>query len=51
MGGLDEPALKKLLNLGDDHHVVMMIGAGERADNGIYHEQFRFDYDQHVKHV
>ena len=51
MGGLDEPALKRLLGLGDDHHVVMMIGAGERSDTGIYHEQFRFDYDQHVKHV
>lgn len=51
MGGFDEPALKKLLKLGDDHHVVMVIGAGERADNGIYNAQFRFDYDQHVKHV
>lgn len=51
MGGFDEPALKKLLKLGDQHHVVMMIGAGERADNGIYHSQFRFDYDQFVKRV
>lgn len=51
MGGFDEPALKKLLKLGEHHHVVMMIGAGERADNGIYHSQFRFDYDQFVKEV
>ena len=51
MGGVDEPALKKLLGLGDDHHLVMMIGAGERAENGIYNSQFRFDYEQHVKHV
>ncbi|WP_011960941.1 nitroreductase family protein [Psychrobacter raelei] len=51
MGGFDEPALKKLLKLGNHHHVVMMIGAGERADNGIYHSQFRFDYDQFVKEV
>jgi len=51
MGGFDEPALKKLLKLSDHHHVVMMIGAGERADNGIYHSQFRFDYDQFVKRV
>ena len=50
-GGFDEPALKKLLKLGNHHHVVMMIGAGERADNGIYHSQFRFDYDQFVKEV
>lgn len=51
MGGFDEPAMKKLLGLGDDHHVVMMIGAGERADNGIYHSQFRFDQQQSVYYV
>ena len=51
MGGFDEPALKKLLHLSDHQHVVMMIGAGERADNGIYHSQYRFDYEQFVKHV
>lgn len=51
MGGFDEPAMKRLLNLSDDHHVVMMIGAGKRADNGIYSEQFRFDYAQFVHHV
>lgn len=51
MGGFDEPALKRLLKLGKHHHVVMMIAAGERADNGIYHSQFRFDYDQFVKEI
>lgn len=51
MGGFDEPAMKKLLGLGDDHHIVMMIGAGARADNGIYHTQFRFDPDQLVHYV
>lgn len=51
MGGFDEPAIKKLLGLSDDHHVVMMIGAGERADNGIYNTQFRFDQDQFVHYV
>lgn len=51
MGGFDEPAMKKLLGLHADQHIAMMIGAGERADNGIYNEQFRFDYDQFVKHV
>lgn len=51
MGGFDEPAMKKLLGLGDDHHVVMMIGAGERADNGIYNPQFRFEQDQFVYYV
>ncbi|MGP4714709.1 nitroreductase family protein [Psychrobacter sp. DM8] len=51
MGGFDEPAMKRLLSLGDDHHVVMMIGAGERADNGIYSAQFRFDDAQFVHYV
>lgn len=51
MGGFDEPAMKRLLNLDDDHHIVMMIGAGMRADNGIYHDQFRFDQDQFVHYV
>ena len=51
MGGFDEPAMKELLNLGDNHHIVMMIGAGERAEKGIYHEQFRFAQSQFVKRV
>ena len=51
MGGFDEPAMKKLLNIGSNHHVVMMIGAGERADDGIYHEQFRFNDGQFVHYV
>lgn len=51
MGGFDEPAMKKLLRLSNDHHVVMMIGAGERSDKGIYNSQFRFDQDQFVHYV
>ena len=51
MGGFDEPAMKRLLKLSDDHHIIMMIGAGERADNGVYNSQFRFDQDQFVHYV
>lgn len=51
MGGFDEPAMKKLLGLSNNHHVVMMIGAGERADNGIYNSQFRFNQQQFVHYV
>lgn len=51
MGGFDEPAMKRLLNLSDDHHIVMMVGAGERADDGIYDTQFRFNQAQFVHHV
>ena len=51
MGGFDEPAMKKLLKLTDDHHIVMMLGAGERAENGIYSSQFRFEQKQFVHYV
>lgn len=51
MGGFDEPAMKQLLGLNDDQHIIMMIGAGERADNGVYNTQFRFDQDQFVHYV
>lgn len=51
MGGFDEPAMKKLLGLGSDHHIVMMIGAGARADDGIYNAQFRFEQAQFVHYV
>lgn len=51
MMGFDEPAMKSLLELGEHHHITMMIGAGERADNGIYHAQFRFDPEQFIKRI
>ena len=51
MGGFDEPAMKRLLKLSDNHHIVMMIGAGERADNGVYNTQFRFEQEQFVHYV
>ena len=51
MGGFDEPAMKRLLNLSNDQHIIMMIGAGERADNGVYNTQFRFDQEQFVHYV
>ena len=51
MGGFDEPAMKRLLKLGADHHIVMMIAAGERADKGIYNAQFRFNQAQFVHYV
>ena len=51
MGGFDAPAMKSLLNLGEHHHMVMMLAAGERADKGIYHPQFRFSQEQFVHYV
>lgn len=51
MGGFDEPAMKKLLGLGEHQHIAMMIGCGERDDSGIYGEQYRFDFKQSVFRV
>ena len=51
MGGFDEPAMKDLLNLGEHQHIVMMLAAGERADKGIYHPQFRFAQEQFVHYI
>lgn len=51
MGGFDEGKLKQLLGLHKHQHVLMVIGAGERADDGIYHEQFRFEKKRFVKTV
>lgn len=51
MGGFDEAALKKLLGLGKHQHIIMVIGAGERAEGGIYHKQFRFEKSRFVKKV
>lgn len=43
IGGFDEPAMKRLLGLSEHHHVVMMIGCGERSEKGIYADQYRID--------
>lgn len=51
MGGFDEAAMKKLLGLHKHQHILMMLGAGERADDGIYNEQFRFERERFVKTV
>ena len=45
MEGFDEWRVKKLLN------VVMIVAAGKRADNGVYHKQFRFPRDEFVSRV
>ena len=43
MEGFDEVRVKKLLNLESDAEVVMVIGCGKRAENGVYAAQLRFD--------
>jgi len=43
MEGFDEVRVKRLLNLPRDAFVVMVLGAGERARDGVYYPRLRFD--------
>lgn len=43
--------MKKLLGLGEHHHIAMMLAAGERAENGLYAPQQRFDRERFIKTV
>lgn len=51
MEGLDSKRVLKLLGLGGDHEVVMAIGAGKRAEGGIYGPQMRFDTKRFVRYL
>ncbi len=51
MEGFDEPRVRKLLDLKDEEFPIMVIGAGERADDGVFWPQLRFDRDLFVKEV
>lgn len=48
MEGFDSKRVDKILNLPQDASVVMIIGAGKRAPNGIYHQRMRFDPEQSI---
>ncbi len=43
MEGFDECRVKKILNLGRNAHIVMIIGVGEPAPGGIFGPQYRVD--------
>ncbi len=49
MEGFDEVRVQKLLNLPSDAEVVMVIGCGKRAENGVYGPQVRFDKSLFLK--
>ena len=51
MEGFDEPMVRKILNLNDQQHVVMVIGAGERAADGVFFPQYRFDRSLFIEKV
>jgi len=51
MEGFDEPMVRKILKLNDQQFPVMVIGAGERAKDGVFFPQYRFDRDLFIQKV
>ena len=51
MEGYDEARVRKLLKLNDDAFPIMVIGAGERADDGVFWPQIRFERELFVHEV
>ncbi len=51
MEGFDEVRVRKLLKLSDAEFPIMVIGAGERADDGVFWPQVRFDRKLFVTEV
>jgi len=51
MEGFDEVRVRKLLSLGDASFPIMVVGAGERADDGVFWPQVRFERELFVHEV
>lgn len=51
MEGFDEVRVNKLLKLDDGAFPIMVIGAGERADDGVFWPQLRFERSLFVHEV
>jgi nitroreductase len=49
MEGFDERRVTRLLKLPADGFVVMVVGCGKRAADGVYHPRIRFDRQRFVK--
>ena len=47
----DEVRVKKLLQLSDAAFPIMVVGAGERADDGVFWPQLRFERELFVREV
>jgi nitroreductase len=48
MEGFDESRVRRLLKLPGDASVIMMVGAGKRAADGVYHARIRFDRNRFI---
>ncbi|CAG69368.1 MULTISPECIES: nitroreductase family protein [Acinetobacter] len=51
MEGFDEPLVCKILGLNHQQFPVMVIGAGERAKDGVFFPRYRFDRDLFIQKV
>ncbi|OUS02333.1 nitroreductase family protein [Gammaproteobacteria bacterium 42_54_T18] len=51
MEGFDELRVRKLLKLSDNALPIMVIAAGERADDGVFWPQVRFDRELFIHQV
>lgn len=51
MEGFDEARVKKAVGLSCCDHVVMVVGAGERAETGVYGPQIRFAREQFLEFI
>lgn len=51
MEGMDEHRVRKLLGLPRDAEVIMVVGAGERANDGVYFPRVKFDRANFVNYI
>mgnify|MGYP001398380783 FL=1 len=51
MEGFDEKKVKKILNLNRNSHVVMILGIGKAAKDGVYGERYRVEKNLVIKKV
>ena len=51
MEGFDEKKIKETLNLNHNCHVVMILGIGKSAKNGVYGERFRVNKNLVIKKI
>lgn len=51
MEGFDEPMVRDILDLNDQQYPVMVIGAGERAKDGVFFPQYRFDRELFIQKI
>jgi nitroreductase len=51
MEGYDSKRVKKAMGLSSKAHIVMIVGAGKRADGGMYGPRIRFAREQFIKTI